>query len=83
MDKIEYVPVDEALSAKKTVKKQKTILEVESKLNKLPEGKAGKIVIKTEKPQTVRNRVIKVAKSLGMTDLKVKKSGDAIYFYKK
>ena len=83
MDKIEYVPVDEALSAKKTVKKRKTILEVENKLKKLPEGKAGKIVIKTEKPQTVKNRVLRVAKSLGMTNIKVRQAGDSIYFYKK
>ena len=70
MDKIELVPINEALNAKRQVKKSKVVQEVEETLKKLPEGQAGKIIAKTEKPQTVKNIVT------------VKRKGDTIYFYK-
>lgn len=84
MDKIELVPINEALNAKRQVKKSKVVQEVEETLKKLPEGQAGKIVAKTEKPQTVKNRIQRVVNSLGMKKIvTVKRKGDTVYFYKK
>lgn len=82
MDKIEFVPIKEALSAKREVKKSKVVQEVEAKLKELTPGQSGKIVAKTEKPQTVKNRVFRVVKMLGMKNVTVKRIGDVIYFYK-
>ncbi len=83
MDKIELVPINEALNAKRQVKKSKVVQEVEETLKKLPEGQAGKIIAKTEKPQTVKNRVLRIVESLGMKKIvTVKRKGDTIYFYK-
>lgn len=83
MDRIGFVPIEEALSAKRKVNKSKVVAEVEAKLRALNEGQAGKIVAKTEKPQTVKNRVLRVAESLKMKNVKVKRIGDTIYFYYK
>ena len=66
MDKIEIVPVKEALSAKRTVKKSKEVEEIEATINALNPGQSAKIVTKTETPQTVKNRIWRVIKSLGM-----------------
>lgn len=81
MDKLEYVPVAEAKSAKRAIKKSKVVEEVETMLKKLPLGQAGKIVAKTEKPQTIKNRVLRVGKSLQMKNLIVKRTGETIYFW--
>ncbi len=83
MDEIELVPIEEAVSAKRKVKKSKVVEKIEATLKKLPPGQAGKIVAKTEKPQTVKNRVWRVIDSLGMKNkVTVKRIGDTIYFYK-
>lgn len=83
MDKIEIVPIKEALSARRTVKKSKEVAEIEETINALSPGQSGKIVAKTEKPQTVKNRVWRVIKALGMEDeVTVKRTGDTIYFFK-
>ena len=82
MDKVEYVPLEEAKSAKRKIKKSKVVEEVEAILKKLPQGQSGKIVAKTEKPQTAKNRVFRVVKMLGMKNVTVKRVGDVVYFYK-
>lgn len=83
MDKIEIVPIKEALTARRTVKKSKVVAEIEETINALNPGQSGKIVAKTEKPQTVKNRVWRVIKALGMeSKVTVKRTGDTIYFYK-
>jgi len=82
MDEIELVPIDEALSAKRTVKKSKAVENIEKTLKKLPPGQSAKIVAKTEKAQTVKNRVVRVVRDLGMKNIRVKRVGNTVYFYK-
>jgi len=50
----------------------------------LPAGKAGMIDAKKEKekPLTIRNRLVRVGKSLNMTDLQVKRAGDIVSFWR-
>jgi len=50
-------------------------------LRDLPEGKVGHLTAtKGEKPQTIKNRVVRAANSLNM-DLQVKRVGDNILFW--
>jgi len=58
------------------------VQEVEDALKRLPEGQSGKIIAKTERPQTVKNRIVRVAESLKMKNVKVKRTGDVVYFGK-
>lgn len=82
MDEIEIVAVEEAKLAKRKVKKSKAVQKVEDTLKKLTPEQSGKIIAKTEKPQTVKNRISRVAKALGMNDVNVKRTGDVVYFWK-
>ena len=82
MDKVEYVSIDEAKSAKRKIKKSKLIEEVEATLKKLQAGQSGKIVAKSEKANTIRNRFLRVAKSLGMKNVAIKRVNDVVYFWK-
>ena len=82
MDEIELVPIDEALSAKRKMKKSKVVEKIEATLKKLPAGQSGKIVARTEKAQTVKNRVFRVVTNLGMKNVTVKRVGNTVYFYK-
>ncbi|MFC1955185.1 hypothetical protein ACFLWZ_01385 [Chloroflexota bacterium] len=84
MVNIDYISVDEAKSLKRSMKKSPIVEEYESLLVNLPEGKAGKIDAKKEKekPQTIKNRLIRVGKSLTMTDLNVKRVGDIVSFWR-
>ena len=40
------------------------------------------VVAKTEKAQTVKNRVFRVVRNLGMKNITVKRVGNTVYFYK-
>ena len=82
MDKVEYVPLEEAKSAKRKLKKSKVVEEVEAILKKLPQGQSGKIVAKSEKANTIKNRFVRVTKSLGMKNVKIKRVNDVVYFWK-
>ena len=82
MDEIELVPIDEALSAKRKMKKSKAVENIERILRKLPVGQSAKIVAKTEKAQTVKNRVVRVVKNLDMKNITVTRVGSTVYFYK-
>ena len=81
-DQVEFIPVEEAKSYRRAMKKSKVVEHYESMLQKLPAGQAGKIVAKEEKPNTVKNRLIRVGKLIGMTDLKVKRTGDTVTFWR-
>ena len=81
MDEIELVPIDEGLSAKREMKKSKVVEKIEATLKKLPAGQSAKIVAKSEKAQTVKNRVFRVVKNLGMKNITVKRVGNTVYFY--
>jgi biotin-(acetyl-CoA carboxylase) ligase len=82
MDKVEYISLEEAKSAKRKLKKSKVVEEVETILKKLPQGQSGKIVAKSEKANTIKNRFVRVAKSLGMKDITIKRVNDVVYFWK-
>ncbi len=84
MVKVEYVPVSELKALKRKMKKSLIVEEYESILKDLPEGQGGKIDAKKEKekPATIKNRIMRIAKSLNMTDLKVKRTGDVISFWR-
>ena len=62
--------------------KNKVVEKIEATLKRLPSGQSAKIVAKTEKPQTVKNRVFRVAKNLDMKNVTVKRVGSTVYFYK-
>ena len=79
---IEIVSVEEAKLSKRKVKKSKAVQKVEDALTKLTSEQSGKIVAKTEKPQTIKNRISRVAKALGMNEVRVKRTGDVVYFWK-
>ena len=84
MVQISYVPIDEAKSLKRSVKKNPIVEEYESILKNLPEGQAAQVDAKNEKekPQTIKNRLLRIGKTLYMTDLKVKRVGDIVSFWR-
>ena len=84
MVKVDYVPISEVKSLKRSVKKSPIVEEYESLLMNLPEGQAGRIDAKKEKgkPQTIKNRLIRIGKTLNMTDLKVRRVGDVVSFWR-
>lgn len=84
MVKIDYVPIEEAKALRRSKKKSPLVEEYESLLLNLPEGKAGRIDAKKEKEkaQTIKNRLVRVGKSLNMTDLRVRRVGDIVSFWR-
>ena len=82
MDKVEYISLEEAKSAKRKLKKSKVVEEVEAILKKLPQGQSGKIVAKSEKANTIKNRFVRVTKSLGMKNVTIKRVNDVVYFWR-
>lgn len=84
MVKIEYIPIEEAKAFRRSKKKSPVVEEYESLLLNLPEGQAGMLDAKKEKekPLTIRNRLIRVGKSLSVADLQVKRTGDIVSFWR-
>jgi len=84
MVKIDYVPIEQAKALRRSKRKSPVVEEYESFLLNLPAGKAGMIDAKKEKerPLTIRNRLIRVGKSLRMDDLNVKRAGDTVTFWR-
>jgi len=84
MVKIDYVPIEEAKALRRVKKRSPVVEEYEALLLNLPAGKAGMIDAKKEKekPLTIRNRLIRVGKSLNMDDLNVKRAGDVVTFWR-
>ena len=84
MVKIDYVPIEEAKALRRSKKKSAVIEEYESLLLNLPTGKAGMIDSKKEKEKslTIRNRLLRVGKTLNMDDLNVKRAGDIVTFWR-
>jgi len=84
MIKIEYTTIEEAKALKRSKKKSPVVEEYESLLLNLPEGKAGMIDSQRakEKAQTVKNRLVRVGKSLNMTDLQVRRTGNIVSFWR-
>ena len=84
MASIEYTSIEEAKALRRSKKKSPVVEEYEAFLLNLPEGKAGMIdgQKEKEKPLTIRNRLIRVGKSLNMDDLNVKRAGDVVTFWR-
>ena len=81
-DQAEFITEEEAKSYKRVMKKSKVVEYYESMLKKLESGQAGKVVAKEEQATTIKNRVVRIAKSLDMNDLKVKRTGDTVTFWR-
>ena len=73
-DKVEYILLEEAKSAKRKLKKSAEIIEIVNVLKKLPPNQSGKIVAKTEKANTIKNQLVRVSKSLGLQNMTIKES---------
>ena len=84
MVKIDYVPIEEAKALRRTKRKSPVVEEYEALLLNLPAGKAGMInaTKEKEKPLTIRNRLIRVGKSLNVDDLIVKRAGEVVTFWR-
>ena len=84
MTTVDYTTIEEAKALRRSMTKRPIVQEYESLLLNLPEGTAGQIDSRNEKekPQTVKNRLVRVGKSLNMTDLKVRRTGDIVSFWR-
>ncbi len=83
MVKLEKITVAEAKATRREVRKKPIIQEYEQILKDLKPGDALRVDAKeeNEKPQTIKNRIIRLGKSLGMEDLRVQRRGDKIAFW--
>ena len=81
---VDYTTIDEARSLRRRMAKRPIVQEYESLLLNLPEGKAGKIDAKKEKekPQTIKNRLARVGKGLNMDELRIRRTGDIVSFWR-
>ena len=83
MVKVERISIEQAKSVKRTLKPSPIIQEYTQLLKDLPIGEARKINSNTEKekPQTIKNRILRLKTSLKMTDLQVKRVGNIVMFW--
>ena len=83
MVKVNKISIEEAKSIKRTVKPSAIVQQYTQILKELAHGEAGEIDAKSEKekPQTIKNRIVRLGKSLNMTELQVKRVGDKIFFW--
>ena len=81
---VDYTTIDEARALRRRIPKRPVVQEYESLLLSLPEGQAGMIDAKKgkERAQTIKNRLVRVGKGLNVTDLKVRRTGDVVSFWR-
>ena len=81
---VKKIDIEIARSAKRTVKPSKVVQEYLQILMDLQPGEAGEIDAKTEKekPASIKNRIIRIAKAHNMSSIKVRRVGDKIMFWK-
>ncbi len=80
---MQYISSEASEQFKRSMPKSKVMEEYEKYLRDLPKGKVGQLAVtRSEKPQTIKNRVVRAARSLNMTDLKVKRVGDNILVWR-
>jgi len=81
---VDYTTIEEAKAVRRSLTKRPLVQEYESLLLSLPEGKAGMIDAKKgkERAQTIKNRLVRVGKGLNITDLKVRRVGDIVSFWR-
>ena len=84
MVKVKNISIEEAKSLKRTVKPSAIVQEYTQILLDLKEGEAKEIDSKTEKekPASIKNRIMRLKKSLNMTNLQVRRVGDSVVFWK-
>ena len=84
MVKIKSISIDEAKSMKRTVKPRPIVQEYIEILKGLAPGEAKEIDAKTEKekPASIKNRILRLKKSLNMNDLQVRRVGDRVMFWR-
>jgi hypothetical protein len=83
MVKVKRISIEQAKSMKRTIKPSAIVQEYTQILKELAPGEAREIEAKSEKekPQTIKNRIVRLGKSLQMPELKVKRVGDIITFW--
>ena len=84
MVKVKSISIEEAKSVKRTVKPSAVVQEYIEILQSLQPGEAKEIDAKTEKekPASIKNRILRIKKSLNMTDLGVRRVGDKVMFWR-
>jgi len=84
MASIEYTSIEEAKALRRVMAKRPIVQEYERLLLSLPEGQAGRIdaTKEVEKAQTIKNRLVRVGKGLNITDLKIRRTGDIVSFWR-
>ena len=82
--KVEFITTKEAENIKRTMRPTKTMEEYTGYLKQLPENQVGKIVVApkdTVKPQTVRSRLIRAGKAIGL-GVQSKRVGNTVLFWR-
>ena len=81
---VKKIDIETARSAKRIVKPSKVVQEYLQILTDLQPGKAGQIDAKDEgeKPASIKNRIVRIAKAQNMSNIKVRRLGDKIMFWK-
>jgi hypothetical protein len=84
MVKVKSISIEQAKSLKRTVKPSAIVKDYTQILQDLKPGEAKEIDAKTEKekPASIKNRILRLKKSLNMTDLGVRRVGDKVMFWR-
>ena len=84
MVKVKSISIEQAKSLKRTVKPSALVQEYIQILEELPQGEAREINAKTEKekPASIKNRILRIKKTLKMEDLQVRRVGEKVVFWK-
>jgi hypothetical protein len=83
MVKVKHISIEQAKSMKRIIKPSAIVQEYTQILKELVPGEAREIDSKSEKekPQTIKNRIVRVSKLLKMSEFQVKRVGDNIMFW--
>jgi len=82
--KLEFITQQEAETIRRKMPKSKTMEEYEGYLNQLPDGQVGKIEVTLKdsiKPQTVRSRLVRASKNLGLS-IETKRVSNVVLFWR-
>lgn len=84
MVKLKNISIEQAKALKRTMKPSPIVQEYTQILKDLPVGEAREIDAKTEKEKsaTIKNRILRLKKSLNMNDLEVRRVGDKVAFWR-
>ena len=84
MVKLKKISIEEVKAVRRTLKPSAIVQEYTQIIKELPTGEAREIDAKVEKekPQSIKNRINRLATSLNMAELQVKRVGDKVYIWK-